>query len=117
MATYFPQSEASFLAIHGVGRRKLAAYGEPFLAAIRAYSAEHGLAGQTKTAAPAADTREPIVPKSRTEEVGRLFAAGHPRGRDRGDVRCERGTVVQHLGRCVWAGQRFTPERVHESRR
>ena len=35
MATYFPQSEGSFLAIHGVGRHKLAQYGERFLAAIR----------------------------------------------------------------------------------
>ena len=25
-----------------------------------------------------------------------------------------RGTVVQHLGRCVWAGQRFAPERIRE---
>ena len=25
-----------------------------------------------------------------------------------------RGTVVQHLGRCVLAGQRFAPERIRE---
>jgi ATP-dependent DNA helicase RecQ len=25
-----------------------------------------------------------------------------------------RGTVVQHLGRCVWSGQRFAPERIRE---
>ena len=48
MATYFPQSEAGFLAIHGVGRRKLAEYGERFLAAIRTYCAEHGLRERTQ---------------------------------------------------------------------
>ena len=33
MATYFPQSEGASSRIHGVGRHKLAAYGESFLAA------------------------------------------------------------------------------------
>ena len=98
MATCFPQSEASFLAIHGVGRRKLAQYGERFLAAIRAYCAEHGLAERPKTAAPAASTREPIVPKSRTEEVGRLFAAGQSVAEIGAMFGVTRGTVVQHLG-------------------
>ena len=114
MATYFPQSEASFLAIHGVGRHKLAQYGERFLAAIRAYCAEHGLAERPKTAAPAASAREPIVPKSRTEEVGRLFAAGHTVAEIEAMFGVTRGTVVQHLARCVWAGQRFAPERIRE---
>ena len=114
MATYFPQSEGSFLAIHGVGRRKLAQYGERFLAAIRAYCAEHGLAERPKTAAPAAIAREPIVPRSRTEEVGRLFAAGHSVAEIGAMFGVTRGTVVQHLARCVWSGQRFAPERIRE---
>ena len=114
MATCFPQSEASFLAIHGVGRHKLAQYGERFLAVIRAYCAEHGLAERPKTAAPAALAREPIVPKSRTEEVGRLFAAGHTVAEIGAMFGVTRGTVVQHLARCVLAGQRFAPERIRE---
>ena len=114
MATYFPQSEERFLAIHGVGRRKLAQYGERFLAAIRAYCAEHGLAERPKTAAPAAIAREPIVPGSRTEEVSRLFAAGHPVAEIGAMFGVTRGTVVQHLARCVLVGQRFAPERIRE---
>jgi len=114
MATCFPQSEASFLAIHGVGRHKLVQYGEGFLAAIRAYCAEHGLTERPKTAAPAAHAREPIVPKSRTEEVGRRFAAGHNVAEIQAMFGVTRGTVIQHLSRCVWAGQRFAPERIRE---
>ena len=114
MATYFPQSETSFLAIHGVGRRKLAQYGERFLAAIRTYCAEHGLVERSKTAAPAAIAGEPIIPKSRTEEVGGLFAAGHPVAEIGALFGVTRGTVVQHLSRCVWAGNRFAPERIRE---
>ena len=75
MATYFPQSEERFLAIHGVGRRKLAQYGERS-AAIRA-CAEHGLAARPKTAAPVEHRVGTTGPGSRTE-TSQLFAAGHP---------------------------------------
>ena len=77
MATHYPQSPESFLTIHGVGgSRKLAAYGEPFLAAIRAHCAERGLPERPKTAASPAG-REKVAAGSRAEEVGRLLAAGH----------------------------------------
>ena len=112
MATYFPQSEGNLLAIHGVGRQKLAKYGEPFLAAIRAYCAEHSLQERPKANAPAAAAREPIAPGSRTEEVGRLFAAGYSVAEIQAMFGVTRGTVVQHLARCVWSGQRFAPERI-----
>ena len=114
MATYFPQSEGSFLAIHGVGRHKLAQYGERFLAAIRAYCAEHGLQEQPKVTATVAPTRESITPGSRKEEVGRLFAADHNVAEIQAMFGVTRGTVIQHLARCVWAGQRFAPERIRE---
>ena len=114
MATYFPQSERSFLAIHGVGRHKLAQYGERFLAAIRAYSAEHGLAERSKVTTPVVIAREPVVPESRADEVGRLFAADHAVAEIMAMFGVTRGTVVQHLSRCVWAGQRFAPERIRE---
>ncbi len=113
MATYYPQSEGNFLAIHGIGHRKLAAYGEPFLAAIRAYCTERGLQERPKTAAPAAE-REKIVPGSRAEEVGKLFGAGQSVAEIQALFGVTRGTVVQHLGRCVGSGQRFAPQRIRE---
>ena len=113
MATHYPQSPESFLTIHGVGSRKLAAYGEPFLAAIRAHCAERGLQERPKTAASPAG-REKVAAGSRAEEVGRLFAAGHSLAEIQALFNVTRGTVVQHLGRCVWSGQHFAPERVRE---
>jgi ATP-dependent DNA helicase RecQ len=114
MATCFPQSEASFLAIHGVGRQKLAQYGERFLAAIRAYCAERGIEERPKTVTATANAREAVIPGGRTEEVGRLFAAGHSVAEIGAMFGVTRGTVVQHLSRCIWAGQRFAPERIRE---
>ena len=43
MATYFPQNETQLLAINGVGGVKLERYGEPFLALLQDYCAEHNL--------------------------------------------------------------------------
>jgi ATP-dependent DNA helicase RecQ len=114
MATCFPQSDASFLAIHGVGRHKLAQYGERFLAVIRAYCAERGLVERSKTVTPTANAHEAVISGSRTEEVGRLFAAGHSVAQIGTMFGVTRGTVVQHLSRCIWAGQRFAPERISE---
>ncbi len=112
MAAFFPQTPASFLAIHGVGQRKLTQYSEPFLAAIRAYCAEHGLAERPKPAP--APERAVVSRGSRTEEVGVLFAAGHSVAEIQELFGVTQGTVIQHLGRCVWLGQRFAPERIRE---
>ncbi len=113
MAIFYPQSTESFTTIHGVGGRKLAQYGEPFLAVIRAYCAERGLQERPKTPAAAA-AREPIAPGSRTEEVGRLFTAGHSAAEIQALFGVTQGTVVQHLARCVLAGHRFAPDRIRE---
>ncbi len=112
MATYFPQSPQSLLAVHGVGQRKLAQYGEPFLAALRAYCAEHDLAERPRPA-DAPSLSEPGQ-RRRFEEVGALFTAGHSVPEIQGMFGVTRGTIVQHLGRCVWAGQRFPPDRLRE---
>ncbi len=50
MAACLPQSSQSLLAIHGVGQRKLEAYGERFIELIRAYCAERGLAERPRQA-------------------------------------------------------------------
>jgi ATP-dependent DNA helicase RecQ len=43
MARIFPQTPGALLQVPGVGERKLAQYGERFLAVIRTYCAAHGL--------------------------------------------------------------------------
>lgn len=105
MATYFPQSPKSLLAVHGIGEQKLTQYGEPFLAAIRAYCAEHNIAERPRP--PAAPALTDTGQKRRFEEVGALFAAGHSVPEIQAMFGVTRGTILQHLGRCVWAGQRF----------
>ncbi len=111
MATYFPQSPASFLAIHGVGGRKLAQHGDRFLAEIRAYCVAKGLSERTRQPdAPGSGRR----PGGSAQEIGELFAAGHSVEALQDLFTVTRGTIVQHLGRCVWAGQRFAPERIRE---
>jgi ATP-dependent DNA helicase RecQ len=80
---------------------------------IRAYCAERGLKERPNTLAPAA-TQEKVVPGSRAEEVGRLFAAGQSVAKIQAIFGVTRGTVVQHLFRCVWSGQRFDAERIRE---
>jgi len=112
MATFCPQSPESFLTITGVGRHKLAQYGEPFLAAIRTYCEERGLQERPETATPVTNAHVPIAPGGRTEEVGRLFAAGQSVAEIQALFGVTRGTVVEHLEHCVLAGQRFAPERI-----
>jgi len=111
MATCFPQSPESFVAIHGVGQRKLAQYGERFLGQIRAYCAEKGLTERSRQPEASGPTRRTPI-GGRSQEVGELFAAGQSVEALQALYSVTRGTIVQHLGRCVWAGQRFEPERV-----
>ncbi len=116
MATTYPQSPGRFLAIHGVGERKLAQHGDAFLAVIRAYCTEHGLQERPAPAAAPAQVRPQtangIVRGSRTEEVGALFAAGRTLEELQALYGVTRGTIVQHLSRCIYAGQRYDPGRI-----
>ena len=112
MATYFPQSSFRFLAIHGVGERKLAQHGERFLAAIRAYCAERGLAERSKPVETVTLTRASTGEKNRSAEVGELFAAGQSVASLQELYGVKQQTITEHLGRCVQAGQTFPAERI-----
>jgi ATP-dependent DNA helicase RecQ len=113
MATCFPHSPTSLLAIHGVGQRKLAAYGEPFLAAIREYCAEHGLAERAHPV-PAAEGPSGVIdgPRRRWQEVGEAFAAGQTIEQLMALYNVKQGTIVEHLYRYVRAGRAFEPARI-----
>ncbi|MCX6032103.1 MAG: RecQ family ATP-dependent DNA helicase [Chloroflexi bacterium] len=112
MATYFPQSPQRFLAIHGVGERKLVQHGERFLAAIRAYCAERGLAERPKPVETPTLTRTSTGEKNRSAEVGELFAAGQSVAELQALYGVKQTTIVDHLSRCVWAGQTFPAEQI-----
>jgi ATP-dependent DNA helicase RecQ len=106
MAAYLPQSPQSFLAIRGVGERKLAQHGEPFLAAIRAYCAEHGLRERRRPA------NVPPATGNRSFEVGAAFAAGSSAADLQARYGVMQSTIVGHLYRYVRSGHTLDPERV-----
>jgi ATP-dependent DNA helicase RecQ len=138
MAYFFPQSAPSFLAIHGVGQRKLAEYGDRFLAEIGAYCAEHNL-GERVRAEKAPDPDRPAGPalqaagvgaNGRSAEVGDRFAAGSSvaevgdrfaAGSSVADLESlfglRQSTIFNHLYQCVRAGRKFPPERIVETSR
>jgi ATP-dependent DNA helicase RecQ len=61
MATYYPQSEATFAAVYGVGEYKLAHYAAQFIEMIQTYCAAHGL---TECLRPERTDRQDIVARS-----------------------------------------------------
>jgi ATP-dependent DNA helicase RecQ len=114
MATLFPASESSFLAIQGVGERKLAQYGQRFLAAISIYAAEHGLSERVRSSntSPPATARAPAQVRGRSARVGDEFAAGRSIADLQAMYGVTQGTILNHLYRCSVAGQRFAAERI-----
>ena len=117
MATYFPQTPTRFLAIHGVGQRKLTAYGERFLAVIRAYCAEKGLTERVKPWADLSDQRSltgagGVEPRRRWQEVGEAFAAGQTVEELMALYNVKQSTIVAHLGQYVRSGGTLDPARI-----
>jgi ATP-dependent DNA helicase RecQ len=116
MATYYPQTPQRFTDMHGVGQRKLAAYGDRFMEAIRAYCAEKGLAERRKTSAGSsgqqASTRIGGDRRPRWQEVGEAFAAGQTVEQLMALYNVKLGTIAAHLGRYVQSGDTLDPARV-----
>ena len=108
MATYYPQTSTSFLAMNGVGEYKLKRYGEAFLNAIRAYCQERNLKERPKGRASA-----PVsTGRRRFEEVGELFAAGESLEDLQARYNVQRGTILHHLWRYAKAGHQLDAGRV-----
>ena len=114
MATYYPQSESGFLAIHGVGEYKLKQHGERFLMVIRDYCAEHDLQERARPARSGDLRASSAAGKNRSEEVGEQFAAGRSVADLQAIYGVTKNTIVNHLLRCVRAGRVFPPERIRE---
>ena len=108
MAHYVPQSVQSFAAIGGVGDRKLATYGDAFVAEIRAYAAEEDL--DERPLPPrrtGGNTRSGRQTGSTYEETKTLVLEGL----NVGEIAQRRGisqqTVLNHLERLAAAGERL----------
>jgi ATP-dependent DNA helicase RecQ len=117
MATYFPQSPASLLAIDGVGQHKLQNYGEAFLAVLRAYCREHGIAEGNKAQSAAKGPGPRLGGGRRFEEVGDDYAAGHSIERLQVFYGVQRGTIITHLCDYAAAGIALDPARLRAESR
>jgi ATP-dependent DNA helicase RecQ len=106
MATYLPQSPQSFLAIRGVGERKLAQYGERFLDVIRSYCAERGLEQRPRPADASVSAGD------RSFEVGAAFASGQTAADLQARYGVRQTTIVDHLYRYIRSGRALEPDRV-----
>ena len=111
MATFYPQTPAALLAINGVGQAKLERYGEPFLAVIRTYCSEHGIAEQPQVVRTGPDENGDSG-KRRYVEVGDLFAAGASFEALQEMYGVKRATIVHHLADYQRAGGQLDGERV-----
>ena len=116
MATYYPQSPQRFTDMHGVGQRKLAAYGDRFLEIIRTYCAGKGLAERVKR-----DEVSPGQPllsgasgmrRPRWQEVGEAFAAGQTVEQLMALYNVKQSTIAAHLSQYVRAGAALDPARI-----
>ena len=116
MATYYPQSSQRFIDMHGVGQRKLSAYGDRFLALIRAYCNEKGLAEQEKPG-PGSSGERALTGmggerRPRWQEVGEAFAAGQTVEQLMALYSVKLTTIAAHLGRYVQSGGTINPARI-----
>jgi len=116
MATYYPQSPQRFLDTHGVGQRKLAAYGDRFLEVIRTYCAERGLVERVKRGE-VAPRPTPLAAsagarRSRWQEVGEAFAAGQTIEQLMALYDVKQSTIAAHLSQYVRSGGTLDPARI-----
>jgi len=98
MAIYFPQSEASMMRLHGVGKVKFVKYGDPFIKAITDYcqanqmteKPKHGSAKESKSMAKR-------IGKPRHQVVGEKFNSGETVFQLEQEFKVKTGTILEHL--------------------
>ncbi len=112
MATFFPQTTGGFLAIHGVGDRKLERYGDAFIAVIQAYCTEHDLEERPPTARFSPSSTAPSTKKRRYEEVGELLAAGHSIEYLQALYDVKRRTIINNLERYLSDGHDLSSDQL-----
>jgi len=110
MAYFFPQSESSLLAIHGVGAAKKEKYGTKFLQIIQTYSSENNLKEKSKSEQVQAPPKQKVIKKSsRSYQVGAMFKAGKSVTEIADHFDNKETTVIQNLGKYVKSGYEIPP--------
>jgi ATP-dependent DNA helicase RecQ len=107
MATYFPQSEASFGNMYGVGQAKVEKYAAQFLPIIRDYCAGKGLEEKARVAVASSPARRIAASaggKSRSEEVVERFNQGQSVAELTAVYNVKQSTIVSHLYKGYQAG-------------
>jgi ATP-dependent DNA helicase RecQ len=118
MAQLQPQNRAQFAQLSGVGDRKLAQYGEIFIAEILAFRDEHGLSNDQ-----ANDPREIIpIPLPQSSPLARLGDTHqrtlelYQQGLKPADIAAARdlrlGTILSHLSDLLESGERIEIDRL-----
>ena len=104
MATYFPQSLESFSRISGVGKAKLARFGERFLSVVQDYAHRNGLAERN---IPLRGRRRRQVQRlgPTYEETRTLFSQGLSLEEIAERRQLSGHTIIGHLERLVQAGE------------
>ena len=107
MATYFPQTEASFGNIYGVGQAKVEKYAAQFLPIIRDYCADRGIEERARAVAASTPARRIAAGaggRSRMEEVVELFNQGQSVAELTAVYNVKQSTIVSHLYKGYQAG-------------
>ncbi len=120
IATWFPHSPQSLEAIHGIGSRKVAQYGERVLAVVRAYCAENGLTERPRPSHVPASAAMPVSgsgEKRRWEQIGELFAEGRSVDEICSAAGIVRSTVITHLVTWHKTGRPLDPGRLQAESR
>jgi len=103
MATYFPQSKASFARMHGVGEYKLKKHAEAFLPIIRAYCEKKGIAEKKKPGQ--RRTGSTSRKGARREQVVRAYNGGQSIPEIARELGVKQRTVLNHLWRAAEGGR------------
>jgi ATP-dependent DNA helicase RecQ len=101
MATFFPQSAATFANLYGVGQSKLEKYAAEFLPIIRDYCAENGIEERNRPISPTTTPSQRIAAaangKGRMEEVVERFNSGQSVPELAAIYTVKIGTITGHL--------------------
>lgn len=111
MATFFPQSEDSMLAIQGVGQAKLERFGNRFLSDIRGYCARKGIQEIERDAKPPPRARRKTG-RRRYIEVGEAFQAGKSIAELKTNFGISPNTIFTYLMTFLVEGNPISIERV-----
>jgi ATP-dependent DNA helicase RecQ len=119
MATHFPQNEASFGAIHGVGATKIKKFASEFIPLIVTHCENNNLAEQPKSGgARAVETAAPQLTgslhKKRWQDVGEAVAGGASIADVVTRFGVKEGTVMANLATFLEAGGQLSPEALQQ---